>query len=96
MALRWRRNPPERGLARVGAAPRGHRLYDDGVEVATVAPLGGGWKQPLKGWFWYCKGKNTCNEPVATVDEAKSAALVHYKAWRLRKMADDMEKRAKK
>ncbi len=79
MAARWKLNPRETGLSAVGAGPRASQLYDDGKAVATVEPLGGDWRGPLRGWYWYGMGCNTCDTPAATVDEAKAQAMAFYK-----------------
>jgi hypothetical protein len=80
MALRWKMNPKETGLRRVGAGPRGHTLRDDGQPVLYVQSLGGGWRGPVTGWFWYGCGENTAVAPWATAEEAKAAAGAFYKA----------------
>jgi hypothetical protein len=83
MAARWKLNPHETGLRRVGAGPRGSKLFDDGKEVASVSALGGGFCGPVTGWMWVCRHaggvKNTWNEPAATAEEAKRQAMAFYK-----------------
>lgn len=73
--LAWKKEEAERGLARVGAAPRGYDLRAAGVKYASVRPLGGGWR-PLLGWYFVAGWDggiahfNSCAKPIPTVDEA--------------------------
>ncbi len=83
MRLRWKLNPRETGLARVGAGPRGSTLRDgSGKRYATVSALGSG----HDGWFWVAgwgsgvPHKNTCDAPCATVEEAKAQAMAYVKS----------------
>ncbi len=39
MTMRWRLNEKARGLARIGAGPRGSQLYLDGKPIASVNEL---------------------------------------------------------
>ena len=77
--LRWKKEPSETGLRAVGQAPRGYRYHDGEKQYATVSPLGGGWR-PMLGWYWVAGWSsgvphmNTCNNPVATPEEAKEQA----------------------
>jgi hypothetical protein len=80
MALRWKMQDRETGLARVGAAPRGCDLRDDGNEVLHVRPLGGGWRGPVTGWYWYGCGENTAVAPWPTMDAAKAAAMAFFRS----------------
>ena len=77
--LRWKREPAETGLRAVGAAPRSYRYWDGVNDFATVSPNGGGWRSEQKGWYWWARvgdaWNNTANNPVATVEEAKEAAV---------------------
>lgn len=50
--LRWKREPAETGLRRIGAGPRGSFLHDGERTYATVSALGGDWRMPLKGWYF--------------------------------------------
>jgi hypothetical protein len=43
------------------------------------------------GWFWYGEGRNTANEPVPTVDEAKKQAEEHVKSVLAARIADSNE-----
>jgi hypothetical protein len=85
MALRWRKDPRETGLAGVCAGPRGHTLYKDGKErVASVNAYRDGWGMDYKGWYWVARGdsipyKNTCDNPVETDTEAKKEAMAYVK-----------------
>jgi hypothetical protein len=85
MALRWRKDPRETGLARICAGPRGHTLYKDGEErVASVNPFRNGWTHEYIGWYWVAFGdgiprKNTCENPVETEAEAKKEAMTYVK-----------------
>lgn len=80
--LRWKKEPSETGLRAVGQGPRGYRYHDGEKQYASVSPLGGGWR-PMRGWYWVAgwdsdvPHKNTCNEPVATPEEAKEQAAAY-------------------
>ena len=84
--LRWKKNPRETGLAAVGAGPQGSRLHDGTTEYASVNALGGGWRGPVRGWYWTCGAKevgewrNTCNEPAPDEATAKAQAMRFVKA----------------
>lgn len=78
MALRWAKQPNERGLSRIVQGPRGFELRDGGRTEMHVAPLGRNTAQ----WYWYGHGKNTCASPVATAEEAKQQAAAHYRSVR--------------
>ena len=78
--LRWKLNQKETGLRAVGAGPRGY-MYHDGKKIyASVSPLGGNWREPLRGWYWVAgwdsgvPHKNTCKAPCETPEEAKKQA----------------------
>ena len=86
MALRWKKDEPERGLARVMAGPRGSALRDGGHVIARVAVCYEGWGRVRKGWFWWANSpqhgvplKNTAGEPVADEATAKAQALAYVK-----------------
>jgi hypothetical protein len=85
--LRWKKQPQETGLRRIGAQPRGYDYHDGEIKYAVVSPLGGGWRQPLIGWYWIAGWgscipcKNTCNTPVATPEEAKKQAQKYVQKW---------------
>jgi hypothetical protein len=83
MALRWKKNPKPIGLMSIGAGPRGSKLRDGEVEYASIAPC---WENhKVVGWFWVALSsggipyKNTCDEPVATEDDAKRDAMAYVK-----------------
>ena len=84
--LRWKRDAPETGLARIGAAPRGYIYHDGSTEYAWVSACGGGWHSAQRGWYWVALEQpglpleNTCRSPVATVEEAKRDAERYCKA----------------
>lgn len=83
--LRFKMQDKEKGLARVGAAPRGHDLYYGSKRVAVVSPLGGGWGGPLRGWYFFTYDnrlpfRNTCGTPVATPEEAKADCMAYVRA----------------
>ena len=84
--LRWKKNEPERGLARVGAGPRGSVLRDGEKEYATVSASGGGWRGPIKGWYWTCSTDavgqymNTCNDLAPDEKTAKAQAMAFVKS----------------
>ena len=79
MALTWRKQPNETGLARVTQGPRGFQLRKDGEIVMWVAPLLVRWKSyDIVGWYFYGAGANTSHEPCATAEEAKTQAKKHY------------------
>lgn len=81
--LRWKKEAPETGLRAVGARPRAHHLHDGVDEYATVYPNGGGWQRPQAGWYWVAFGavprKNTCDTPVADLQQAKDEAAAYVK-----------------
>lgn len=85
--LRWKRCPKPTGLQAVGAGPQGSTLHDGTTEYATVYPLGGNWRGPLKGWFWVCRGQdfggeyvNTFNAPASDEQEAKDQASAYVRS----------------
>lgn len=82
MALRWKKNEPLRGLMRIGAGPRGSKLRDGDVELASVAAL---WKDNrVVGWFWTARNPfiNTCNAPCPDEATAKAQAMAYVKKHR--------------
>lgn len=84
--LRWKKQEAERGLAGIGAPPRGFIYHDGENTFASVNALGGGWHMPLKGWYWVAgwsagiPHKNTCGTPCETPEEAKKQAQEYVKA----------------
>jgi hypothetical protein len=85
MALRWKKNPRETGLRAVGASPRGSVLHDGTNEYASLNPHGGGWRAPLRGWYWVAfadtvgEYRNTCNSPAPDEATAKAQEMVFVK-----------------
>lgn len=87
MALRWKKNAPPTGLARVGYGAIGSTLRIDGEKkIASVAAH----KNPYdkkEGWFWVAScievgipHYNSCNDiPCATEKEAKDAAMKYVR-----------------
>ena len=87
MALRWKKNEPPTGLARVWYGAIGSKLRIDGeTQVASVNAH----KNPMdekKGWYWVavCQERgvphyNSCNEtPCETEKEAKDAAMKYVR-----------------
>ncbi len=85
--MRWKKNPPETGLRRIGAGPRGSKLRDAEKEWACVYAAGGGYRE-LRGWFFVVPSglpipfQNTCHDLVDTENEAKELALAYVKKHR--------------
>ena len=82
--LRWRKDEPVRGLARIGAGPRGSTLFDaNGTRFATVNTL----RRGVGSWYWVAgwgavsPRYNSCNEQRSLTEvEAKAAALAYVRA----------------
>lgn len=78
--IRWKKEPAETGLARIGAPPRAYVLHDGETEYAYVLPNVGGWRTKQNGWYWVVPThesmpyKNTCQTPCETVEDAKTQA----------------------
>jgi hypothetical protein len=77
--LTWKRQPNEKGLARVCQGERGWILSVDGKAVCRVAVAYKGWSKDKLGYYWYGSSeslgiahRNTCNSPVPTAEEAKA------------------------
>lgn len=75
--LRWRKQPSERGLARIGQLPRGVDLRRGGECLACVRPT----SQSGEAWFWRARigdeSTNTACRPQPTIEEAQAEA----EAW---------------
>lgn len=78
-SLRWRKKPPPSGLLAMVAQPS-HELRLGDVVLARATKLRQG------GWYWVARDDdrgialtNTCDEPVATAEEAKAAAMAYVK-----------------
>lgn len=78
---RWRKTPDETGLRSIGQLPRGFELREGDEVICAVVPVGGGWRGPLKGWFWSGDGVNTYNtKPLfKTKEDAKADATAYFK-----------------
>lgn len=85
MALRWKKEPRETGLAAVGrnSSCRPSTLHENGEEYATVYNHA---YHVLQGnddsWYWVAAHslipyRNTCNEPRLTQEEAKTQAKAY-------------------
>lgn len=88
MKMRWKREDAETGLARVGSAPRGSYLHDGETTFARTMTAGGGWRGPVRGWYWTAvspqgKGVNTSNNLVADESTAKSQATEYVKTGKM-------------
>ena len=79
--LRWKREQPEHGLARVCQSPRGYDLRLGGVKVGSVRPLRVGFAD-YDGWFWVAchavlgipwRNSAAAGHPRMTMVEAKAA-----------------------
>lgn len=79
--LRWKRHEPARGLARIGAPPRGWDLRYGSEKVGSVSyayrSLS---RRDGGGWFWTARSddgripyKNSCSRLLKSPDDAKSA-----------------------
>ena len=83
--LRWKKNPKETGLRRVGAGPMGSVLHDGSTEYASVSAYGGNWRCPLRGWYWVAfadavgEYRNTCDDLAADEVTAKAQAMAFVK-----------------
>lgn len=84
--LRWRKNEPLRGLARIVAGPRGSTLFDaNGTRFATAdalhATFGGDSWYWVAGWESSVPHYNSCDEKKRLSErEAKAAALAYVRA----------------
>ena len=84
--LRWKKDKPETGLARIGAGPRSSSLTDGEKVYARVIASGGDWRGKLQGWFWVCgtnvfgEYMNTCNDLATDEATAKAQAIEFVKA----------------
>ncbi|MGY6273501.1 hypothetical protein ACXIUT_27855 [Achromobacter denitrificans] len=87
--MRWKKEPRETGLRSVLAGERSSWLRDDkGVRYACVSALcGGGWYF-VAGWDSGIPRENTCQQPVETEAEAKTAAMAYVKKHLPPKLTD--------
>lgn len=78
--LRWKKEPKESGLRSIGAGPRGSIYHDGDKQFASVSALGGGYRGDVRGWYFVAGWDsdvpyyNSCDEPVASEQEAKLQA----------------------
>ena len=85
MTLRWKKEKALTGLQAIAAPPRGYIYWDGEKKYAVVSPLMD-WHRHI-GWYWVAgwdsdvPHKNTCGEPVDTIEEAKEAATKYVKEW---------------
>lgn len=82
MRLRWKLNPRPTGLMAIAASPRGSILHDGEKKYASVSPSdrsGSSWYW-VAGWDSTVPHRNTCDEPVQSVDEAKSQAMAYVRS----------------
>jgi hypothetical protein len=80
--MRWKMAPRETGLRAIGALPRSHWLRDGDKRFACVSPIdrsGSAWYW-VAGWGSGVPHNNTCDDPVATIEDAKKAAFAYVKA----------------
>ena len=81
MAVRWKKEAEETGLGRVGAGPRTSYLHNGNDDwILHTGCIGGGYRGPVRGWYWFGMGQNTSTKPCATEAEAKAEAMAFYKA----------------
>ena len=86
MALRWRKNPRQKGPRAVFASVRGSKLFDGAKQYASINPLGGDFRGPVRGWSFVCSTDavgeyaNTCNKPAPDEETAKKQAMEFVKA----------------
>lgn len=80
MALRWKKNKRETGLAGVARTlPLGSTLNDGTIKYASVDALhSGGWYY-VCGWGGSVPYINTCNEPSPDEATAKAEAMAHVR-----------------
>jgi hypothetical protein len=86
VTLRWKKKPPERGLARIAAGPRGSTLREGDIEFASVAPRYEGWGRKIIGWYWMARNDdhgvpwvNRCDAPCPDEATAKAEAMAYVK-----------------
>jgi hypothetical protein len=85
--LRWKKDPPVTGLARIGASPRGSKYWDGETVFARIANVGKGWRKTEKeGWFFTSnvdgwEYKNSVKDGIRETEaEAKKDAVAWVKA----------------
>jgi hypothetical protein len=81
--MAWRKQPNEKGLARICQGPRGYELRSGGEVVMHVAPKREGFdKWAIHGWYFYGLGYNSLSEGrvFTSPEDAKGAATAYAKA----------------
>lgn len=79
MAIRWKMEPKETGLRGAASWPRSHWLRDGDTRLACASPS----DRSGSAWYWVAgwdaeekiPHMNTCGTPVASIKEAKDAAM---------------------
>lgn len=83
--MRWKKDPRPTGLAGIAAPPSSHWLRDGEIKLACVSPSG---RSASGTWYWVAgwdgrelgvSHRNTCDKPVATVEEAKDQAMAYVR-----------------
>jgi hypothetical protein len=84
--LRWKRQPNERGLARVSQGLRGWDLFMGAERLAHVRPLFYGLSRNLVGWYYVAperpgiEYRNSCGEVGAPPAQARAACAAYVVA----------------
>ena len=75
--IRWRKEPSEKGLARITQGPRGVDLVADGQIVLRVRPSMNMCRE-IQGWYFYGMNVNTAHSLIQNIEAAKIAARAYY------------------
>lgn len=86
--LRWRKQPNETGLRRIGRATRGFDLWYGEQRLGWVSARENRSRSVIDGWYWVTpidaslgiEYNNTCDRLVATAEEAKTLAVTYVKS----------------
>jgi len=84
--LRWKRQPNERGLARVIQGPRGWDLYLGTERIGYVRPLRNGFSRETIGWYYVTperpgiEHRNSCGEVGVPASGARDACAAYVLA----------------
>lgn len=89
ITARWRKQPDEKGLARSFQNKRGLELREGTKIVVRVVHNRDSLGRGIEGWYWHGLGKNTCDEPCQSMEEAKAQADAHYKDWKKSQQASE-------